>query len=260
MQETLDNLASWASAWQLNISEEKCSVFSVGNIKNIDSADYYLCGSKLDQSNTIKDIGVTITEDFKFSTHCAKIAAKAAARSYLLLKCFSTNNPYLLLRAFQTFVRPILENDSPSWSPYLLKDINCIEKVQRRFTRQLCKRAKINYTSYEHRLQLLSLQSLEERRIKADLCMLYKILNNVVELPSDSLFKRKTLHYATRGHDIQLKTRYISKTTLSQNSFFNRVIPWWNSLSNSVVSSPSFLLFKSRLRCISVNSFCKHLK
>ena len=43
----------------------------------------------------------------------------------------------LLVKVFKVYVRPILEYNSVTWSPMLKKDIVCIEKVQRRFTKRL---------------------------------------------------------------------------------------------------------------------------
>ena len=41
------------------------------------------------------------------------------------------------MRAFVTYVRPILEYNSIIWSPSLVRDIEQLEKVQRRFTKRL---------------------------------------------------------------------------------------------------------------------------
>ena len=41
------------------------------------------------------------------------------------------------MRAYLTYVRPIVERDSIIWSPYTAKDIKNVETVQRRFTKRL---------------------------------------------------------------------------------------------------------------------------
>ena len=46
-------------------------------------------------------------------------------------------------------------------SPWLISDIKCIERVQRFFTRTICKRTGISELSYSDRLHNLGLQSLE---------------------------------------------------------------------------------------------------
>ena len=54
-------------------------------------------------------------------------------RSRLILKCFSSRNKDLLLKAYITYVRPILEYCSPVWSPHLKNLIYKIESVQKFF-------------------------------------------------------------------------------------------------------------------------------
>ena len=79
----------------------------------------------------------------------------------------------MLVKAFITFVRPIVEYNSPVWSPNALKEINRIEAVQRKFTKRI---PGMSGRSYHSRLKMLNLDSLELRRLRADLLLVYKIL------------------------------------------------------------------------------------
>ena len=67
---------------------------------------------------------------------------------------------------FHTYVRPLVENRPQIWSPHLLKDIDTIEKVQKSFTRRI---PEMRDLSYDQRLKALSIDSLEQNRIFADL-------------------------------------------------------------------------------------------
>ena len=83
----------------------------------------------------------------------------------------SVQKTSLLVRAYKVYVRPILEYCSPVWSPYLLHEVDEIERVQRYFT---CRLQGLKSFSYTDRLFLLDLESLESRRLKADLTMYFK--------------------------------------------------------------------------------------
>ena len=77
------------------------------------------------------------------------------------------------MKAFKTYVRPLLEYNSSVWSPHLLRDINSIERVQRRFTKRL---RGMYDMCYDERLARLQLERLEARRIRVDVINAYKII------------------------------------------------------------------------------------
>jgi len=60
-----------------------------------------------------------------------------------------------------------------AWSPYIVKDIQVLEKVQRLATKLVQGLKKV---SYEHRLRDLGLTSLEKRSMQGDLIETFKIL------------------------------------------------------------------------------------
>ena len=68
----------------------------------------------------------------------------------------------MLVRAFVTYVRPILEYNNIVWSPNLIRDIEQVEEVQRRFTKRLFGMRCLSYDERLHRLGL----SLSPERVK----------------------------------------------------------------------------------------------
>ena len=93
-------------------------------------------------------------------------------------------------------MRPLLEVNSVIWSPHYKQDID--NRVQRRFTKRLPDYS--NYT-YNERLTLLNLPSLEVRRLRhlIDLIWCYKILFGLISIDSADLFEVRQAT-ATRGH------------------------------------------------------------
>jgi len=55
----------------------------------------------------------------------------------------------LLMRAYVTCVRPLVEYNSIVWSPHTVKDIEAVERVQSRFTKNL---PGLRQYSYKDRL------------------------------------------------------------------------------------------------------------
>ena len=79
--------------------------------------------------NFEKDLGIWTTSTLKPSLHCDKAAAKATKFLGLLKRTFSA-----ILFIF-LYVRPHLEYCVQLWCPYLARDIDTLEKVQRRATK-----------------------------------------------------------------------------------------------------------------------------
>ena len=77
--------------------------------------------------------------------------------------------------------RPKLEYNTLIWSPYLKNDAIKIESAQRNFTRSVCNKCNISYTSYKNRLVKLGLEFLEYRKWQFDLITLLKIVNGKYE-------------------------------------------------------------------------------
>jgi len=65
----------------------------------------------------------------QFTAHINCIVCKAHSRTYLIRKCFLSRDPLFLMRAFNTYIRPLLENASFVWSPqynYLIDKIKSV--------------------------------------------------------------------------------------------------------------------------------------
>ena len=106
--------------------------------------------------------------------------------------------------------------------------------------------------SYEERLRIAGLTTLETRRVRADLIEVYKILNELENVEEGMFFERYNKEtvcrskYQTRGNDKKLfKKRF--RLDVARYSFGHRVIQTWNSLPNEVVNGSSVNIFKGKL-------------
>ena len=66
-----------------------------------------------------------------FNEHIDKTCNKAKQRAVIILKCFKSRNPALLVKALITYVRPILEYACNVWSPFKLIHIDKLYNDQR---------------------------------------------------------------------------------------------------------------------------------
>ena len=128
------------------------------------------------------------------------------------------------------------------WHPRFKKEIEQIEKVQRRATKLV---PGFSGIQYEDRLQQLDLPSLVYRRCRGDVIEVYKYLNGLNFFSNDGLLPLAPVS-ALRRHDYKLLTR-LCHTGLKLNSFTYRVVNLWNHLPDVVVNASSVNTFKGRL-------------
>ena len=189
LQNALDILLYWSNLWQLPISLPKCSVLSISNSKSPKPRIYSLGNTNLPQVRSCSDLGVIIDDKLTFSNHILSTTKKAYTQSAMMSRCFLSKNPHLLTRAFTSYVRPILEYASPVWSPHFTKDIDSLERVQRRFTKSFHNLRSLPYST---RIERLNLQPLHIRRLNIDLTTCYRLIHELTHLDSTLFFTLPT--------------------------------------------------------------------
>ena len=135
-----------------------------------------------------------------------------------------------------------LEYCIQAWSPYLRKDVDMLEKIQRRATKLI---PGLRDLTYEERLKECGLTTLETRRIRGDQIEVFKILNGYENIDSNLFFQIKESKI-TRGHNFTLVKKQ-SRLDVRKFSFSQRTINVWNKLSEECVHASSVNMFKNRI-------------
>ena len=199
----------------------------------------------------MNDLGVTIDEHLSFSKHINNIARKAHARCSLIMKCFQSKRLDCLVKAYVTYVRPLLEYNSPVWSPHWAKDIRTLERVQKRFSKKL---PALHDLSYSERLERLGLERLEARRIRADLVLTYKIVSGLSELTLSDFFTLSNVTQ-TRGHMYKLCMPKF-RTDVRKYCFCFFFVAIWNDLPADKINFNSLASFTRTLSLLSFDQYC----
>ena len=144
LQADLNCLQDWSEKWLIRFHPQKCKSMELG--KSIEVTDYIMRSSSgpvtLDRVGSERDLGVILDPSLKFRDDIGARVNKAAA----------------------------------VWSPRYISDVNIIEGVQRRATRQL---PEMKSLSYEERLKKLQIPTLRFRRLRGDVIEVYKMLSGI---------------------------------------------------------------------------------
>ena len=106
----------------------------------------------------------------------------------------------LIIPLYKIIDRPHLEYCIQAWRPYRKKDIDMLERVQRRATKII---PKLRNISYEMHLKERGLTTLETRRLKGDQIEVFKILNGYENIDRN-IFVTVKEERRTRGHGVTL--------------------------------------------------------
>ena len=239
IKEDFKKLERWSNLWQMQFNVDKCKVMHLG--KHNLRVNYQIEGTDLIEVNEEKDLGVIFDDTFKVGNQCLKAAKKGNQILGMIKRTFTCKNRKVVLNLYKSLVRPHLEYCVQAWRPHFKKDIDCLEKIQRRATRMIEGYGKVNY---DNRLKQVGLTTLETRRERADMLEVYKIMKGLEGLHEKDFFIRD--NGKGRGHEFKLYKKRV-RLDCAKYSFGNRICKPWNSLPCAVVEAPNINLFKGRL-------------
>ncbi|KAK4814166.1 hypothetical protein QYF61_009984 [Mycteria americana] len=178
IQRDLDRLERWARANLVRFNKAKCKVLPMGqgNPKH----KYRLGAEGIESSPEEKDL-----RKANRILGCIKRSVTSRLRK-------------VILPLYSAFVRPHLEYCIQLWGTQHKKDMDLLERVQRRATRMI---RGLEHLSYEDRLRELGLFSLEKRRLQGDFIA---ALKGAYKKAGEGLFTRACSD-RTRGNGFKWK-------------------------------------------------------
>ena len=125
-----------------------------------------------------------VSRDCSFDSHITSLSRRCNNLAGWILRTFVSRDKLTMLTLFKSLVISRLDYASQLWSPHKISQITQIEKVQRSFTKHI---AGLRDLSYHERLQTLKLYSLQRRRERYCIILLWKIIENKSQNLSDPL-------------------------------------------------------------------------
>ena len=136
LQNDLSLLSDWSLKWKLLFNVSKCVnlTFSLSHDPNVHP--YFVNDKEILSKDCHKDPGVFIAGDLSWSVHYDHICSRAYKMLGLLRRVFCRANTIIAKKhLFNVLVKSQISYCSEIWHPYLLKDIQTLENIQRRATK-----------------------------------------------------------------------------------------------------------------------------
>ena len=242
LQEALDIELEGTLKDNMIINESKCHAFTINFSKNNTGPQNLKLNDKLIESvDTIKLLGVYLTNDLKWSVNTINICKKINQRLYLVrkLKQFGLRKEELIT-AWRSILRPVTEYAVPLWHSGLTERDNYkIELLQKKALGIILGCVYIDnkryYSldnkpiSYEQALQILSLTTLKERR---DVLTTKFAIDTARNVRHSDLFVKK------HAHNIVTRNMFtIEEPICKSERYYKSAIPYMSRMLNSVFLS-----------------------
>ncbi|EYC26747.1 hypothetical protein Y032_0010g946 [Ancylostoma ceylanicum] len=244
LQTAIEVINRWSNSWELPLAIEKTHVLSIGNCPA--DVTYYIGDVKLENVEEVRDLGYTINSNLDFGQHYKNLVNKAMGITYNMFKILKTKDVNVLIRAYKTYIRPIMESGTTVFNPYKQKDIDLLESVQNNFTRKVFIRCSgIDYSSIPNsteRSKQLGLPTLRSRRTKNDLVMMYKILTGTIDIDAAEFFMFAP-RTTSRSGGLRLPES-VAKSQIRSKFFSHRTIGLFTPLLRDGVLNMSVNRFK----------------
>ena len=119
----------------------------------------------------VLDLGVYMSGDCTFNSHMSSLSKNCG----WILRILYTIDCITMLTLFKSIVLSRLNYSCQLWSPFLIKHITPLEKIQLSFTKHI---TGMNDMPYHERLKSLGLYTLQRRRERYCIIYIWKMIGS----------------------------------------------------------------------------------
>ena len=254
LQQDLDKLELWSNTWQMDFNVKKCAIMQFTTPSTPKQKfDYKMKGEILEIVSHHPYLGVEFSDNLKFNDHIDNITKNSSSTLGFLKRNLKYCPPKVKEKAYSSLVRPKLEYASPIWNPTQKTQIKQIEQVQRNAARWVMNQPynPHNPSSVTDMIAKLNWPSLQQRRVWADVTLMYKVVNCLIAVPVIYHPVAATVRSTRRSHSMKF-IPIQARINAYHHSFFPRTVTTWNMIPESCIASASLDAFKSSIQLVSL--------
>jgi hypothetical protein len=180
LQQDLEAVYKWARDSNMEFNGGKFQLLRYGRNSELKSKTFYKdCdGVQIGESLHVKDLGVIMSSDGKFTQQIESVVQKATRMTGWVLRTFKTRDVVPMMTLYKSLILSQLDYCSALWNPSDSAALcNRIESVQRTFARRIIGLDGLNYWE---RLKRLRLYSVQRRRERFMIFYVFKIIHGLV--------------------------------------------------------------------------------
>ena len=181
----------------------------------------------------------------KWNDHINRITAKANRTLGLVRRNLKPCSRRIKLLAYNTLVRPILEDSSSVWDPHTKVLIDKLEAVQRRAVRFIMNNYDYRNSSVSDMMRELKIESLAFRRKIGRLTNFHKARGGRLAIPVHELLR--PVERLTRNSNINCYIPIQPTKDCYKYSFLPRTVIDWNNLDEDITNIEDTDTFKETI-------------
>jgi len=106
----LETIYEWAKKNKMKFNEKKFEQMTHGNVKKLTTEPYKTVnGHKIQIKETVKDLGISATNDLKFKEHIGEITTHAKIMIGTLLRSFGIREIKPMIKLFNSYIKNKLD-------------------------------------------------------------------------------------------------------------------------------------------------------
>ena len=250
-----EKMTKWYQDNLLKVNCDKYQAMVLGNPKGERNTDLDISGEKVEQSQHIKILGVTLDENLNFKDHLRSVCKKVASKIGVIrrLKNLIPVNAKLLL--YKSAIMPHLTYCHLVWHFCTASDNRKLERLQERALRLVY---NTTAESYDALLKRAKLTTLQNRRLQDILILMFKVKNKLTTNEIANIFNINDENTNNKGYNLRnadfVLPRFKS-VTYGRHSLRFLGPQLWSKLSKEERNIGTLATFRTTIRKKDVTSF-----